>query len=83
MPRTFNAKDIKQALNLNEAMKGKSYSQYLTALREGEFLIDTNIIYVPARGGQRYPSIAFDGTNYLAIWLDNRHYRHEIFGACE
>ena len=83
IPRTFNAEDIKQALNLNEAMKGKSYSQYFTALREGEFLIDTNVVYVPPPHNQGASSIAFDGTNYFVVWADgrNRSSYIDIYGA--
>jgi hypothetical protein len=82
IPRTFNAKDIKQALNLNEAMKGKSYSQYFTALREGEFLVDTSFIYISAFSDQRSSAVAFDGTNYLVVWQDSRNdLSYDIYGA--
>ncbi len=36
----------------------------------GEFLIDTNVIYVPAPEEQGAPAVAFDGTNYLVVWGD-------------
>jgi len=39
---------------------------------QSEFLIDTNTIYTPAAMGQKYPSIAFDGTNYFTVWIDSR-----------
>ncbi|TES90384.1 MAG: T9SS type A sorting domain-containing protein [Candidatus Cloacimonadota bacterium] len=39
-------------------------------IRDNEFLIDTNIIYIPVNGN--YPSAAFDGTNYLVVWEDKR-----------
>ncbi|MEO0115902.1 MAG: FlgD immunoglobulin-like domain containing protein, partial [candidate division WOR-3 bacterium] len=48
--------------------------------RTGEFLIDTNVVYVPAPGGQYSPSIAFDGTNYLVVWTDERS-DIDIYGA--
>jgi hypothetical protein len=38
-----------------------------------EFVIDTNRIFVNAQGPQEYPSIAFDGTNYLIVWADKRN----------
>jgi phosphoribosylformylglycinamidine (FGAM) synthase PurS component len=38
----------------------------------GEFLIDTNVITVLAPEDQRFPSIGFDGTNFLVVWTDHR-----------
>ncbi len=46
----------------------------------GEFLIDTFISYVPAIGNQTLPAIAFNGTNYLVVWHDDRS-GMDIFGA--
>lgn len=39
---------------------------------QSEFLIDTNTIYTPAALAQKYPSVASDGTNYFAVWIDSR-----------
>ena len=48
----------------------------------GEFLIDTTIVYVPAFGRQTNPSVAFDGTNYLVVWMDWRiGWDTDIYGA--
>ncbi|MCK4941825.1 T9SS type A sorting domain-containing protein [candidate division WOR-3 bacterium] len=50
--------------------------------REGKFLVDTNVLYVQARGNQGWPSVAFDGTNYLVVWQDSRCFpQHDIYGA--
>ncbi|MCK4941772.1 hypothetical protein KAS45_06720, partial [candidate division WOR-3 bacterium] len=52
--------------------------------RDGEFLIDTGIIDVPVPVGQVSPAIAFDGTNYLVVWQDERSesdYYYDIYGA--
>ncbi|MCX6842011.1 MAG: hypothetical protein NTX53_07020 [candidate division WOR-3 bacterium] len=38
---------------------------------DGEFLIDTSVTYVPATDAQD-PAVAFDGTNFLVVWMDAR-----------
>lgn len=38
-------------------------------LRSNEFLLDSNIVYILASGSS--PSIAYDGTNYFVVWVDN------------
>ncbi|MEO0071632.1 MAG: hypothetical protein ABIK39_06070, partial [candidate division WOR-3 bacterium] len=48
----------------------------------GEFLIDTSITYQPAPNYQMSPAVAFDGTNYLLVWQDNRSSSEfDIYGA--
>ncbi len=51
------------------------------SLENGEFLIDTNIIWVPATNRQYVPATAFDGTNFLVVWSDERNGYADIYGA--
>jgi hypothetical protein len=55
----------------------------IPALPDVEFLIDTNITYTSSLGREESPAIAFDGTNYLVVWLDQRNnpYSWNIYGA--
>ncbi|MEO0231243.1 MAG: hypothetical protein ABIM29_01745, partial [candidate division WOR-3 bacterium] len=50
-------------------------------LKTGEFLIDTNVVYIPAPYEQSFPSVAFGGTNYLVVWRDSRSGSYDIYGA--
>ena len=51
-------------------------------LDDGEFLIDTSITRVPAPRDQDEAAIAFDGTNFLAVWQDDCGDGYsDIFGA--
>jgi hypothetical protein len=43
--------------------------------RGEDFVVSTSA------NAQTYPALAFDGTNYLAVWADSRHGVAEIFGA--
>ncbi|MBM3315697.1 hypothetical protein FJY71_07680, partial [candidate division WOR-3 bacterium] len=47
----------------------------------GEFLIDTVLRYVPAPYYQQYAATAFDGTNFLVVWADQRAGSYDICGA--
>ena len=58
--------------------------RYTDGERSGEFLIDTSVVYVDAPDYQDYPAIAFDGTNYLVVWTDDRgglYEEYDIYGA--
>ena len=47
-----------------------------------EFMIDTSMAWVGARDWQWHPSVAFDGTNYLVVWHDDRDGRNSgIYGT--
>ena len=79
---SLNAQGPKLPFDIDQGVGQLQYHSHLTESRENEFLIDTNIIYVPARRGQKYPKIAFDGINYLIMWLDNRtSNQYDIIGA--
>lgn len=50
--------------------------------RAGEFLIDTNIVYVPAAGNQTAPQIATDDTTAFVVWYDRRNgTTFDIYGS--
>jgi len=51
-------------------------------LRAGEFLIDTNVVYVPAASDQASPRIATDDTTAFIVWYDRRAgTSYDIYGA--
>jgi hypothetical protein len=50
-------------------------------LRAGEFLIDTNVVYVPAARNQAAPRIATDDTTAFVVWYDYRSNSWDIYGA--
>ncbi len=49
--------------------------------RQQAFLVDTHMVYVPAGEWQGNPAVAFDGTNYLLVWEDERYGTTDIYGA--
>ena len=42
-------------------------------LRDGGFVVDTGIIYIPAFRYQMNASLAFDGANNFVVWQDQRN----------
>ncbi len=57
--------------------------------QDGEFIIDTNVMYVPAYHEQKYASVA-NGDQYFVVWTDGRYspdwsfhpvYESDISGA--
>ncbi|MEO0095719.1 MAG: T9SS type A sorting domain-containing protein [candidate division WOR-3 bacterium] len=68
------AKNVKDRVNpvseRSEMVDGRVI--YQTENRD-EFLIDTNIFYIPTPNYQGLASVAFGGTNYLVVWEDYRN----------
>ncbi len=50
---------------------------------DGEFLIDTSITLMPGPYDRTLPAVAFDGTNFLVVWEDDRGFDwfYDIYGA--
>ncbi len=79
---SLNAQKIKPPFDVNDIVKQVSTHHHPRESREGEFLIDTNLVYVAAADDQIGASVAFDGTNYLIVWTDFRYsWQNTIWGA--
>jgi hypothetical protein len=48
---------------------------------DGTILDDVGIAVSTAADDQEEPAIAFDGTNYLVVWADNRNGSSDIYGT--
>jgi len=47
-----------------------------------EFLIDSNLIYLPDNSYKQTTSLSFDGVNYFVVWADERRGdNYDIYGA--
>jgi hypothetical protein len=76
-----NAQKSGQLRSINQAIEHTYFPCDFTKSKEGEFLIDTNIVYVTAPGHQEYPAIVFDGNNYFVVYQDWRSGNFpDIFG---
>jgi hypothetical protein len=81
MPPGLDPQDVvRQARSSHSTTSPLDHSA--TGLDDGEFLIDTNTVYVPAYAMQWYPSVASDGTNFLVVWHDwRRDYPNYVYCA--
>jgi len=52
-------------------------------LEDGEFLVDTSITLMPGPYDRTLPAVAFDGSNFLVVWEDDRGFDwyYDIYGA--
>jgi hypothetical protein len=58
------------------------YDIYGTRVSTGGTVLDTSGIPIAtATGNQRFPAVAFDGTNYLAAWEDARSGGDDVYGG--
>ena len=79
----LHAQNVQTPFDVNEVVEQVSGNRKSQELSTGEFLIDTNIVYIPASEEQSYSSVAFDSSNYLVVWQDRRSgFQHcDIYGA--
>ena len=47
----------------------------------GTLLDEFGIAISTAIEDQEHPAVAFDGTNYLVVWEDNRSFGHDVYGT--
>jgi hypothetical protein len=79
VPTIAQESDLPFDLNINTEQMHHQYGY--TELRDGEFLIDTSIVYVSIPARYWYPSVSFDGSNYFIVWSDSRSGSYGIYGA--
>jgi hypothetical protein len=68
-----DAQEIEHPCNMDHLTKQVPSYQDYTSLRQDKFLIDTHVVFVLSPDSQYSPTIAFDGTDYLAVWSDKRN----------
>jgi len=78
---SFDPKDVVR--QVRTAHSGPSAEgRELSALDDGEFLVDTSVTLVPSQCDQYSPALAFDGANFLVVWEDDRSGNGwDIYGA--
>ena len=80
---SLKAREIETPFDVNEIIAQVNRPRYSVGSRDGEFVIDTNLVTVPAVASQTTPAIAFDGINYFVVWQDQRkeHGWSDIYGT--
>ncbi len=48
---------------------------------EGGVIDSLGIVICSARNNQLFPSVAFNGTNYMVVWQDKRNGNFDVYGA--
>jgi hypothetical protein len=65
-----------------EDYRNNNWDIYGTRITGEGVVLDTNGILISVTPvEQRFPSVAFDGTNYLVVWQDNRNGDYDIYGC--
>ncbi len=52
------------------------------AVLSGEFLADTNPVYLITEGVQAEAAVAFDGENYLVVWTEGESGNDQLIAGC-
>jgi hypothetical protein len=76
----FDVNEVIRKINHHQQVESRIPNPEFQPFDQGEFLIDTNVVYAPAPTPQYSPSVAFDGTDYLVVWADTRS-GFDIYGA--
>jgi hypothetical protein len=63
---------------ISHSPEQSNFSSFALTKSLTEFLVDTSRYNVGVPGQQRYPVIGFDGTNFMAVWMD---YERGLVGA--